>query len=119
MSLRDEILAANDLGREPIELPEWTSAKLFVRVMPGEERDAFEASTVKRRGKNVEQNLSNLRARLAVRVLVDEGGNRIFKDEDADALGMKSGAALEKVFSVACRLNRLRNEDVEELVGNS
>lgn len=119
MSLKDQILSADDSIKEPVDIPEWGSLKLFVRVLSGEERDDFEASMVQQRGKNTVQNLRNVRAKLAVRCLCDETGARIFEDADATALGKKSGSALQLVFEKARKLNRLTNEDVEELAGNS
>jgi hypothetical protein len=63
-------------------------------------------------------NLRNIRAKLVALTVVDEDGNRIFSDEDAEALGKKSAAALDRIFAVAQRLSGLRPEDVEELAGN-
>ena len=45
----------------------------------------------------------------------DENGHRLFTDEDAEALGEKSGVALDRVWEVAQRINALRKEDVEAL----
>jgi hypothetical protein len=115
LDLRAVILAADDLVKVPITLPAWTDAPLFVRTMSGAERDTFEASILDKTG----QTLSNIRAKLAVRTLVDENGNRIFTDADAAALGDKSAAELQKVFNVARKLNKLSNDDVDELVKNS
>lgn len=119
MSLRDDILAADDSEREEILIPKWTPEPLYVHVMSGLDRDDFEASMIQQRGKSQVQNLSNVRAKLAVRTLKDKDGARIFQDADAQALGAKSGAELQRVFEVARKLNRLSNEDVEELAKNS
>ncbi len=64
-------------------------------------------------------NLQNIRAKLVALTVVDEQGNRIFKDEDVKWLGNKSAAALDRIFEVAQRLSGLRDEDVEELAKNS
>jgi hypothetical protein len=50
--------------------------------------------------------------------MVDAKGQRLFSDAEAHALGKKSGAALERVSSVAMRLAGLTQDDVEELAGN-
>ncbi len=89
-----------------------------MRGLTGAERDAFEQSIVETRGKNTRMNLRNIRAKLVALTVVDEDGNRIFSDEDAEALGKKSAAALDRIFAVAQRLSGLRPEDVEELAGN-
>ena len=114
---REAILQADDLPRELVEVPEWGGA-LYVRALTGAERDAFEQSIVETRGKNTRMNLRNIRARLVALTVVDEDGNRLFSDDDVEALGRKSAAALNRVFEVAQRLSGLRPEDVEELAGN-
>ncbi len=114
---RDEILQAQDLPTEDVPVLEWGGV-CRVRGLTGAERDAFEQSIVETRGKNTRMNLRNIRAKLVALTVVDEDGNRIFSDEDAEALGKKSAAALDRIFAVAQRLSGLRPEDVEELAGN-
>ena len=114
---RDAILKAHDLPTEDVEVPEWGGV-VRVRGLTGAERDAFEQSIVEQRGKNTRMNLRNIRAKLVALTVVDEEGNRVFSDEDAEALGKKSAAALDRVFAAAQRLSGLRPEDVEELAGN-
>lgn len=114
---RDAILQVQDLPRELVEVPEWGGA-IYVRGLTGAERDSFEQSIIDQRGKGVKMNLKNIRAKLVAMCVVDEQGNRIFRDEDAELLGQKSAAALNRIFEVAQRLSGLRSEDVEELAGN-
>lgn len=114
---RDEILKLNDLPVEEVYVPEW-DAWVRVRGLTGAERDRFEQSIVEQRGKATRMNLRNIRAKLVALTVVDEQGNRVFSDEDAEALGRKSASALNRVFEVAQRLSGLRQEDVEELAGN-
>lgn len=109
---RDQILAVNDLKPfvEAVDVPEW-GGTVYVRVMTGGERDAFE-------GKFTRDKHNNLRAFLAVCTVCDANGVSLFKSEDVAALGEKSSAALDRVFDVALRLNRLRASDVAELEKN-
>lgn len=115
---RDDILDAADLPRELVEVEEWGGA-VYVRALSGTERDAFEASIITQRGKRVEPNLQNLRAKLVALAVVDEDGERLFSDGDVQALGRKSAAALDRVFGVAQRLSGLSPGDVEDLAKNS
>lgn len=123
---REQILEAQDLQKELVEVPEWGGA-VYVRALTGTERDAFEQSMIEmrtvRRGRREETvrelRLQNLRARLCAMTICDENGNRLFTDADIQLLGQKSASALNRVFEVAQRLSGLRDEDVEELVGNS
>ena len=112
------ILTANDLKSEDIEVPEWGGA-VRVRSFTGRERDAFEASMVRGDGKDRKVDLTNMRARLVGLTVIDETGQRLFTDEEVDLLGAKSGAALDRVFAVAQKLNGLSGADVEELTKNS
>lgn len=111
---RDAILGASDIQSEIVDVPEW-GGQVRVQGMSGTDRDAFEASLIKGKGKNTSVNYNNLRAKLLVRSIVDDAGERIFGEHDIAALGAKSSAALNRVYNVAQRLNGLSDEDVEEL----
>ena len=112
------ILAAQDLQTEDVEVPEWGGA-VRVRSFTGRERDAFESSMVRGDGRDRKVDLTNMRARLVGLTVIDETGQRLFTDEEADLLGAKSGAALDRVFAIAQKLNGLSGADVEELSKNS
>ena len=112
------ILAAQDLQTEDVEVPEWGGA-VRVRSFTGRERDAFEASMVRGDGKDRKVDLTNMRARLVGLTVIDETGQRLFTDEEVDLLGAKSGAALDRVFAIAQKLNGLSGADVEEFSKNS
>src|SRR5690606_20312294 len=94
---REAILQAEDLPTEDVEVPEWGGV-VRVRGLTGAERGAFEQSIVDARGKGARMNLQNVRARLVALAVVDESGNRLFSDADVEALGRKSGRALNRVF---------------------
>jgi hypothetical protein len=119
---RKEILEAEvdadgkpSLPFEYVEVPEW-GGTVCVQGLTGTGRDAFEATLVKQRGRKVEQNTENFRAKLIAQSLVDgPGGRLLFTERDVPALGRKSASALERVYDVATRLSRLRQTDVEEL----
>ena len=116
---RDWILKHEDLPRELIEVPEW-GGSVYIRCLTAAERDAWEASVVnlEAKGKQPKTDLRNLRAKLVVRCACDEEGKRIFEDADIDALGGKSAAALDRLYSVAARLSKITKSDEEELLGN-
>ena len=120
MSLtKDQILKSDDLPREEVEVPEW-GGSVWVRSMSGTERDAFETSMMEEKnGKSKATNLRNIRARMAVLCCTDDKGERLFTHKDEGSVGMKSAAALDRIFTVAQKLNGMSNEDVEELAGNS
>ena len=108
---RTAILQMDDLPKEEVNVTEW-GGDLWVRTLTGTERDAFEQSMVQKKNK---PNLNNVRARFAVLTICDVNGERLFSDNDAEALGKKSAAALDRVFAVASRLNGFSDSDSEEL----
>ena len=111
MDIRSQILQAEDLPTESVEVPEW-SATVYVRSMSARDRDLFESQMMDLAEKG--RRMENFRARLAVFCCVDEDGKRIFRDGDIAALGEKSGRALDRVFEVASRLNKMTEEAIEE-----
>lgn len=112
-----QILDADDIGKETIPVPEW-GGEVLVRMLTGAQRDAFEDSIIKVRGKSKETNLVNIRARLCALCIIDEEGKRLFNDTEIVNLGNKSAIALDRVFSAARKLNGLTEDDVEELAKN-
>jgi hypothetical protein len=111
---RDAILAALDLPKELVSVPEW-GGDVYVRGLTGKERDQFEAGMIDQRGKSQVVNLQNIRAKLASMSICDEDGKRLFTDADLAALAGKSAIALNRVFDVARKLSGLGDTDVEEL----
>jgi hypothetical protein len=112
-----DILNAKDAKLQSVEVPDW-GGTLYLRVMSASERDAYEDEMYRIKGKDVEVNRLNARARLLVRCLCDEQGTRLFSDDDAKALGAKSAKVMGKLFDRASKLNGLSASDVEELEKN-
>jgi hypothetical protein len=110
---KEAILSAVDLKKELVKVPEW-GGEVYISMMTGEARDAWEQGLVGGKGAN----LDNIRARLVSFTAVDEQGKRIFNNDDAIALGQKSATALERCVKVAQRLNRLTEQDLDDLVKN-
>lgn len=116
-----EILAADDLKREWVDVPEWGGG-VYVRSMPGLALDRYELAQLSRR--KVEKdgsakfNLDNVRAELVALCACDEKGEPLFTLEQVEALGKKSGSALGRVATVAQRLNGLNQKDLEQLAKN-
>ena len=116
---KEQILAAQDLPEEVVDVPEW-GGKVLIRGMTGAERDAFEESIMVGRGPNREVNLRNFRAKLVARSIVDpQTKERMFSDNEINELGKKSARALQRVFEAALRLNGMTAESVEELTKSS
>jgi hypothetical protein len=114
MLSREQILGADDRKREVVEVPEW-GGSVTVMSMSGTAKDAFEASIVRENGVT---DLTNMRARLVAACVVDEQGIPLFSQADIVALGNKDAAPLSRIATVAQRLNRLGDAQLEELKGN-
>jgi hypothetical protein len=114
---RDDILSVDDKVFEDIEVPEW-GGTVRVRGMSGQQRDDYEASIIQQNGNDRKVNLSNARAKLVARCLVDESGALLFTSDDVRALGRKSARALERVFDKARELSGMSEQDVENLAEN-
>jgi hypothetical protein len=112
MSLsKSQILEAQDLDRKEVGVSEW-GGTVFVRMLTGRQRDAFEAQQEK-------DPYTDLRARLAVATVCDEAGNLLFSEADIPALTNKNGKALDRVFAAAVKFNGIAPADIEELRKNS
>ena len=116
MLTKEQILGADDLVTEHMDIPEWGD-DLWVRTMTGTERDAWEAGLIGD-GDGAKPNMVNVRAKLCVRCICNEAGERVFDDAEAAALGGRSARALDRIFAVAQRLNGLGADDVEALAKN-
>ena len=114
----DQIFAKNDIEKVYVPVPEWGGG-VYVRGMSGAERDEFEESLVKGKGRNREVNLRNARAKLVVLCAVDEQGRQIFAKEAYRKLGSKSAKALDRIYAVASELSGVSEEDMDELTKNS
>jgi len=111
MLTRDLILAAKDFETKTVHVPEW-NGDVTLRGLSSIDRDNFEAEVA------ATQDLRNLRARLVVKAIVDEEGNRIFKDSDAEVLGEKNSQVMCRLFDEVRDLSGMSDEDLEEAQGN-
>ena len=111
---KEAIFAADDIKTERVPIPEW-GGDVMVRGLTGRQRDAWEQSMTVRRGKKVEMDMRDFRARLAVLCVVDETGQLVFHEGDIDALAGKSGSALDKIYTAAAKLSGISDDDVKEL----
>lgn len=109
----DDLLTATQLPQESIVFPGF--GKVFVRGMTGKQRDQWESSLMRGRGQDRRPHTENARARLAVRCLVNEKGERLYQDADAERLGNIRVDYLQKIFEVAQRLSGVTDEDIDDL----
>lgn len=120
---RDALLQRDVLKIEKVEL---TRGFVYVREMTGKEKDVWETSLMKRKPSgnktargDFEIDLDGFRAKLAVVTVCDENGDLIFKAEDVKTLNAAMSAVnMDKIVSVAQRLNAISEDDKEEILKN-
>jgi hypothetical protein len=127
---KNDIFKVEDIVKEYVDIPEWNGG-LYIKVLSGEERDAFEEGMFKSNDMgDFTRNLKNMRAKLIAFAAVDVNNKPIFDSilkydiqgklyGDVADLGKKSSIVLDRMYTVAQRLNKLRKEDIEDLTKNS
>lgn len=108
--------------REPVDVPEW-GEKLYVGIMSGDQRDAFESrmEELRRSRSNNKQrvDLRHMKATLVVFCVFDADGSLVFVLDDVERLNQGNAIAIQRLYRVAARLNKVWEQDLEDLVGNS
>lgn len=104
---RKSILAADDVRKEKVAVPEW-GGDVFLRVLTGTDRDRFEQSYA-------DQKMKAFRIRFLLLALCDEAGERLFGDDEADILGKKSSVVINRLFEAGWKLNAFTQEAVDAL----
>jgi len=118
---RDDIIKVRDIQVEKVDMePYGWGGYVYVRGMTGLERGQFEYDMQAVRGPVREENQKRFRAKILVSCVVDAevDGQKLFREQDVDALSEKSAGALDYLVDVAQRLSGYRHSDVEELVKN-
>lgn len=112
MSIRDLILAKQDIPSEVVDVPEW-GVKVEVRGMTGAERTRIMDSATGNAG---EVNLQFIYPEIVIATSFDpETGEQIFVPADRDILLSKSATAIDRVALVGMRLSGFTKESSEEL----
>ena len=112
---REDILKADDRPTETVHVPEW-GGDVLVRGLDGRGRDSYFAThDGTGRGNGNVMDTTNATAKLVASCIVTEDGEPLFTMDDVNALGAKSGAALNRVFDAAQRLSGLSDDDLDEL----
>lgn len=113
---KQQILDAQDREYVDVEVPEW-GGTVRISTMTAAQRDRYEVMFAEARNGANGANTS-LRALLVAACAVDEKGDALFTLADVEALGLKSGTALNRVFARALDLNILTKSAAERVAGN-
>jgi len=113
---KDQILKADDLPTQEVEVPEW-GGMVKIRSLSGKERDSFEDIIQKRKkGKDIE--LKGLKVLLLALTIINEDNSIMFSEEDLEKLNAKSAKALNRVFDAVTEMNGIGEAAVEDLRKN-
>jgi hypothetical protein len=117
-----------NLPEETVHIEQW-GRDVTLRGFSSKDRDLFEEESLRRanakagngakRGAQIQADLSNFRARLVARHIVENGERVLATKQGEDLLGAQPASVLDKLFTVAQRLSGFTSEDIETLVGNS
>ena len=112
MSIRDQILAKQDIPSEMVDVPEW-GVKVEVRGMTGAERTRIMDKATQNAG---DVNLQFVYPEIVIATAFDpEGGEQVFKPGDRDALLAKSATALDRIAAVGVRLSGFTAESADDM----
>ena len=117
MTLSREEILATSIPVETVDVPEW-GGKVILRGLTSVERDDYEQGMVETSPNGsvkAKRQLHNVRASLVVRCIVDEQGERVFADDDLEALGGKNAAVVDRLWDVCRRLCGMSTEDEKKL----
>ncbi len=107
MSLRDQILASDDIPSEKVPVPEW-GVTVEVRGMTGAERTRIMDKAVDQQGG---VNLQFVYPEIVIATSFDDiTGEQIFKPSDRDTLLTKSAVALDRLAQVGMKLSGFTQE---------
>lgn len=111
MSLRDRILAADDIGKELFNVPLW-DVEVEIRTMTASERSKMLNSAMDKDG-NLD--LEQLYPRILIATVFDpKSGEKVFDADDVAALQNKSASAVESVAQKAMTLSGLTPDAVDD-----
>ena len=109
MTLRDKILAVQDIPSEKVTVDEW-EVDVLVRGMTAGDRVTLMQNAVDPVTGNV--NMSIVYPDVVVACVLDPAsGEPVFTDDDKSALMGKSSAAIERIATVGLRLSGIGKEE--------
>lgn len=109
-NLRDKILAASDLSHEDVEVPEWG---VTIRVVSPTVRERARIVSAFM-GPDGQPDIEKMYPALVIATASDpETGERLFTQDDTEALSGKSGKAMELVAQAALRVAGMSDRPVD------
>ena len=115
MDLKAKIIEAAQRATSKLTAVKVWGEDAHIRVMSGTERDQWESQIIEN-GKVVKD---QFRVKLLVKVLADETGKRLFSDDEIGTLSGMESVEIDRLYTIASKVNGLSKSDVDELTKNS
>lgn len=115
---RDQILAADDIKTERIAVPEW-GGDVIVRGLTAKERGRAIKACTRVVGNKPDTDFGALQTQMMAIGVIDEAGNRLFTDNDVQALNGKHSGVIEKIFTAIAKLSGVAEDEIAEMRKNS
>lgn len=114
MLSKKDILTAEDIQKELVQVPEW-GGEVMVHGLTCGEKDQYEQSLVT----DGKVDLKGATATLVALCVRDEKGCQIFSPLDVSSLVNKASRPMERISKVAQKLSGMGKNDLEDMVKNS
>lgn len=112
------IFAADDIKTLEVNTElEW-GENIYVKEMTGAERDQYEGLLLDTKEQGRAKMMELARAKIVTLCACTEDGERLFEDSDIDEVNKKSATVLTRIAKVAMVLNKLEDDQIEDLEGN-
>lgn len=111
---KNSLMAAQKLRVEKVAVQE-LDGNICIRVMTGRELDKYYEETISLIDGQVVPVQENKMAKLLVKCICDENGNRLFSDDETDKLGSISSLVLVPLYDAAMRLNNMTGDASKNL----
>lgn len=118
---REQILNRTCRAPVDVQVPEWDNETIYIRYVTGKEKAKIMSRVQEMTDENgfkSNEDVYQMMVLVLVFTLSDEQGNRLFTEEDVEALMEKEGNILEQLYTVASIQNGLGAESLKTEVKN-
>ncbi len=106
--------------KEWVSIPEWGEDKgVYIKTMSAIEKDSYQMSLLQRNPDgSMSASSSNSTAKLVAASTVDDKGELLFDFSDIAPLGNKSSVVMERLATVARKMNAMGQVEMEKILKN-
>ena len=109
-----DILALDDRPIDKIKVPEWNDAIIYIRTMGATERAKHETTLIDSKDAPLDEKMVRVKVGLVVLCACDKDGNRLFTDDQYDAVKVKNADAIDRIYDAINRTNLVAQSEVDE-----